>query len=575
MLSSYPSIFNLGHRALVHLFDNDVIIEEKIDGCVSLDTPILTKDLRYIPAGFLKEGDELIGFDDTLNNPRLVSCKVTAAVPVKKPCVDIETDEGPVTASEDHPFLIRQTTNNNGKVWIRAIELTPGMEIVSLGRWGQENSWDAGYIAGMFDGEGSLVRSGKAGRILSFYQKTGPELELVEALLRCRGFHFHVDVRKRREDWSSVGSLIFRASGINKGLVQILRFLGTFRPQRLLSMSEKIWEGARLNSVGGAVVKSVAKSRRRLVMGLATDSGTYIANGLFSHNSQISFGLGNDGELYARSKGAPLSFEAPDKMFAKAIEFIKSISPNLPRGYTFRGEYLAKPKHNVLVYDRAPNNNIIIFDIENQGSQNFLDWQSKHDIAASYGMETVPVLFVGRVEDPKTLRDLLQIQSILGGQKVEGVVIKPLHYDLFGLDKKVVMGKFVSEEFKEVHSAEWKTEHGAKSSRDIIERLSAELATPARWQKAVVHLREVGRIEDSPRDIGGLIVAVKEDIRKECSDLIVEELFKWAWPQLQRACVRGLPEWYKDHLLLCQFEKEEPLLLPKTCQTTADLMGGG
>jgi len=31
-LNSYPKVYNLGHAAIVHLFDEPVTVEEKVDG---------------------------------------------------------------------------------------------------------------------------------------------------------------------------------------------------------------------------------------------------------------------------------------------------------------------------------------------------------------------------------------------------------------------------------------------------------------------------------------------------------------------------------------------------------------
>jgi ATP-dependent RNA circularization protein (DNA/RNA ligase family) len=147
--------------------------------------------------------------------------------------------------------------------------------------------------------------------------------------------------------------------------------------------------------------------------------------------------------LEVRSKGAVINTEAPEKMFKKAVEILKSIENDIPVGYTFRGEYLSKPKHNVAAYDRVPANHIIIFDIE-KSEQAFLNYADKQVMAQSLGFETVPVLYEGMVVNAGYVRDLLDRESVLGGQKVEGVVIKPAHYDLFGRDKKVLMGKFVT-----------------------------------------------------------------------------------------------------------------------------------
>jgi hypothetical protein len=270
--------------------------------------------------------------------------------------------------------------------------------------------------------------------------------------------------------------------------------------------------------------------------------------------SQFSFKRnGAIDEIECRSKGAVVNTVVPEGMFAQGVKVVQELGYALPDGLTFRGEYLAKPKHNVLCYSRIPNKNIVIFDI-NDGEESYLDYDRKAQLAADLGLEVVPILFRGMLTDVTKLRELLERESFLGGQKVEGVVIKPLNYDLFGRDKKVLMGKFVSEAYKEVHSAEWKTLHATKGPGDVINIMAAQFATPARWEKAIIHLKEKGEIEDSNRDIGKLIAEVPADVLKECEGEIREQLFKWAWPQLRRKLTGGLPEWYKQRLLTKQFE---------------------
>ena len=263
--------------------------------------------------------------------------------------------------------------------------------------------------------------------------------------------------------------------------------------------------------------------------------------------SQFSWGLFADG-WRARSKGANLNLFAPEKMFAKAVEIVQALPCR--EGWTYRAEYLVKPKHNALAYDRVPRQHLILFDI-NTGEETYLSWEAKVAEAERLGLEVVPRLFEGIVESPEQIRSLLESVSCLGGQKVEGVVLK--NYARFGLDKKVLMGKFVSEAFKEVHAAEWKAAnpHG----RDILEMLIDTYRTPARWAKGVQHLREVGLIEDSPRDIGLLFKEIPADVQKECADDIKERLFQWAWPRVQRGIMAGLPEWYKEQLLKRQFDQ--------------------
>lgn len=144
------------------------------------------------------------------------------------------------------------------------------------------------------------------------------------------------------------------------------------------------------------------------------------------------------------------------------------------------------------------------------------------------------------------IHEYLNRVSVLGGQKMEGVVIKPLNYDQYGKDKKVLMAKFVSEAYKEVHSASWKEQNPNKN--DIITELVLTYKTPARWNKAIQHLKEAGELEDSPRDIGKLLKEVNVDILKECEEEIKEKLFNWAWKDLSRLLISGFPQYYKDLL---------------------------
>jgi len=269
--------------------------------------------------------------------------------------------------------------------------------------------------------------------------------------------------------------------------------------------------------------------------------------------SQFSFRLNPEtGEVECRSKGAQLNIVAPEPLFSKAVQTAISLKDWLVPGFTYRGEYLSGPSHNALCYSRVPANHIMGFDI-NTGPEVYMTKEEKRETFQSLGLECVPILFTGVIEDVNHFRNLLETESVLGGQKIEGVVVKPVNYDLFGKDKKVLFGKFVSESFREVNAKAWETEHRTKGSQEILIILRDAYGTQARWQKAVQHLKERGLIQNDPRDIGELMKEVPEDIAKECTDEIKEKLFAWAWPQLRRGFVRGLPEWYKEELLKIAF----------------------
>lgn len=272
--------------------------------------------------------------------------------------------------------------------------------------------------------------------------------------------------------------------------------------------------------------------------------------------SQFSFGVFG-GEIRVRSKGAQLYVEAPEKMFTQAVETVKALTPTLHDGWTYRGEYLSKPRHNVLAYDRVPKGNIILYDIT-CGDSEFLDYETVQVEGDRIGLEVVPTYFSGTVT-LDLIRDLLSTISVLGGTKIEGVVVKPRDYSLFGVDKKVLMGKFVSEAFKEIHAGVWKKDNPTQG--DFLQTLIERIKTPARWQKAVQHLREAGTLEESPRDIGPLIKEVQADLIKEAQDEVKEALFKHFWPAILRSSTGGLPEWWKGELLKEQFNSPESISL--------------
>lgn len=262
--------------------------------------------------------------------------------------------------------------------------------------------------------------------------------------------------------------------------------------------------------------------------------------------SQFSFGRFGD-EVKVRSKGQQMVIDAPEKMFAQAVETVLTLE--LHDGWTYRAEYLQKPKHNTLCYDRIPAKHIILFDV-NTAEATYLSYEEKAQEAARLGLEVVPLLAQCDKLDMDTFRELLQSDSVLGNTKIEGVVIKPTDYGVFGPDKKCLMAKFVSETFKEKHSTAWKAANPGMS--DVIHNLTEQLATEARWRKAIQIQRELGALEDSPRDIGLLLKTVGKDILKEEEEFIREALWKYAWPKIQRGVTAGFSEWYKMQLAEAQ-----------------------
>jgi len=264
--------------------------------------------------------------------------------------------------------------------------------------------------------------------------------------------------------------------------------------------------------------------------------------------SQISFVLRPDGELYIKSKRQMIHVESPEKMFAAGVDEILARKHLLTHNFVYRGEYLKGPKHNVLKYDRIPEGHIIIFDVEISPNR-FMSWAEKYDEAKRIGLECVPIHFTGRISGHEQFQELLKMESCLGGVKVEGLVSK--NYARFGRDDKVLMAKYVSEAFKETHNKAWKASNPGRT--DIIQGIIEGLRTDARWQKALQHLAEEGKLTHTPKDIGLLIKEAKDDIVKEEMEQIKDLLWKHFSGKILRGATAGLPEWYKEKLVERQF----------------------
>ncbi len=265
--------------------------------------------------------------------------------------------------------------------------------------------------------------------------------------------------------------------------------------------------------------------------------------------SQFSFGFLEDGLLKMRSKGATIHAEGGEpKMFKKACDTVRALEGKLTPGWTYRGEVLDKPKHNTLTYERVPKGNVILFDI-NDGEESYLPYEKVVSEGERLGLEVVPLLANKVISSSEEFGALLESTSVLGGVKVEGVVCK--RYDVYGPDRKVLMAKFVSEAFKEAHKRSW----NQPGPGDIVSKIIEGLRTEARFQKAVQHLRDDGKLLDDPKDIGPLMKEIHLDIEKECLEDIKEALLTWALPNIKRGVAGGIPEWYKERLLKAQFER--------------------
>ena len=265
--------------------------------CLASETPVLTEDLRWVPVGSLVVGDKLIGFDENLPGGKgkgrtWQPAEVTETSVIWAPRYKITMESGKeLISTSEHMWLARRSQYDYE--WFKTSKLKPGDKIKSLGvdPWGVDDSREAGYLAGFFDGEGYLSGRLNKFQTIGFSQNNGVVNDYVQDLLIKKGFSF--------TDYTP-GEKLAKVR-LNGGMGEMMRFLGQIRPERLLPKFHDAFYGSRIyGSANPAVdiVQSVEYLDDGEVVALGTSTNTLVADGLLSHNTKT----GKFYELYQHGR---------------------------------------------------------------------------------------------------------------------------------------------------------------------------------------------------------------------------------------------------------------------------------
>jgi len=255
--------------------------------CVGLNTRVLFGDLRYRPAFKVSVGDTLLGFDEhRVGVRRHWRPSIVERVElIVRPSYKLIFEDGTeIISSEDHQWLTgpKQVTKWATTSSLRACSGKPATSVVKLlDVWEDDFSFEAGYLAAAFEGEGHLCQRpparGNGWDVnLSFAQKPNVMLERVMGCLDTIGIKYTLpdDWRERLGDCIRLG-VSYREDQ--------LRFLGQVRPERLLQKLD-------LNGLGMIRTMKGLKLRKKEFLGdtevvaIKTTTSTFIAEGLASHN---------------------------------------------------------------------------------------------------------------------------------------------------------------------------------------------------------------------------------------------------------------------------------------------------
>lgn len=251
--------------------------------CLGPGTRVLKADLTWEKVENLKVGDVLVGCEEHLPRKKgkrhFQPSTVLECGARQEKCCRITFENGlSILASREHPWLGQKYTNGTSRgtlQWIQTQHLKPGMPISYLCEpWKTDTSYVGGWLAGLYDGEGNYGPN-----TLSFCQNPGTVLSLDKELLTQKGFQW------RNYKKSEVG----RVERVTlTTTVEAMRFLGSIRPVRFMPTSQRVWNGKRIDSYRfpKLKVRSVEEVGEQQVIGLMTSTKTFIAEGLWTHNSE-------------------------------------------------------------------------------------------------------------------------------------------------------------------------------------------------------------------------------------------------------------------------------------------------
>lgn len=263
--------------------------------CLTPETRVLTRDLRWKPSGDLEVGDDLVGFDEHRlehgAQRKITPATVAAVGGAHRPGYAMYLSDGTMLrCSAEHLWLVVAGGDHRYRRmdWASADKIAAQLrqgQRPTIARyfqpWREESGWDVGYLAGLLDGEGSLCltqnkRDGDHNFMVNISQRPGTVLDEAKRILGKLGVHFGVSLPPGRD----VAALNLQGMWQEKAAA-----LGAIRPKRLV---QKFVEtplprfGMRAMDVLEVVeMRPIAKLE---IVPMATTSRTYFAEGFASHN---------------------------------------------------------------------------------------------------------------------------------------------------------------------------------------------------------------------------------------------------------------------------------------------------
>lgn len=259
--------------------------QEMLDYCMAPHHKVLRDDLRWVESGSINVGDTILGFDEYGPNRRFKPTTVLAKTFDQAEIFEVTLKSGKkFHVTKEHRWLTSRTRGGGGWLqgdWVETQNLRTDLDYCSkIPRffipWEEDTSKEAGWLAGMFDGEGCLSKH----RVdFTIAQRPGITLNKLEKLLNTK-YQKECVKRAVKKD-SDCLTLRFTGNQYSK-----IEFLGKIRPERLINKFS-------FNQMGRMEIKqdclvdsvvSIVSIGTGTIVKLTTDSATFILDGYPMHN---------------------------------------------------------------------------------------------------------------------------------------------------------------------------------------------------------------------------------------------------------------------------------------------------
>lgn len=252
------------------------VVLDGIAYCLGAHHRVLCKDLRYRTLREVEVGTEIVAFEEFASGKgrKYKTGVITAKTITPMRVFKVTLSNGKsFTATNDHRWLVR---GRGGLQWKHTYELSLGTFIPKFfDTWDELDSKEAGYISGLMDGEGYISKPNtkQGGLQVGFSQNEGIVAAKARDLLSKFGYTLNECKQRKCTNFKIADSSATK-----------LKFLGQFRPERLISKFKPEMLGRMESQCDYRITAIEELPELEDIVQIKTDTETIIVDGYAHHN---------------------------------------------------------------------------------------------------------------------------------------------------------------------------------------------------------------------------------------------------------------------------------------------------